>query len=99
MASDAWQDLRCPRCGQIDQVRKASAIVAQGTERQHLAGSSSTMGAIGGQTHGVIVAGGKVALTGVSATELSQRLAPPAQPEEPNKGWGYRLSDLLLVVG
>jgi hypothetical protein len=99
VTTDTLQALRCPQCGQIDQVRKASAIVAQGTELQQLSGSTSSIGAIGGESGGVVVSGGKVALTGVSATELSHRLASPAPFAEPSRGYRYHLEGVFFNLG
>ena len=60
----------CPSCRRIDQVRKVSSIVTEGTAR---VGYSDVLGTLAGSG------------SAVYQTALSQRLAPPARPEEKTK--------------
>jgi hypothetical protein len=88
------EDFICPVCKQIDRVEKVSVV--------HAAGTST--GAYSGGTVGIGVAGGTIGLggahtnlTGMSQTNLSQRLAPPAPPPPP-EGAGCFVGGLLFLL-
>lgn len=65
--------LYCPQCGQIDSVRKVSAIVSDGTSSSRYMGYGD---GIGYSSHGMIVMDQIINVTGGSQTQLSQLLMP-----------------------
>ncbi len=70
-------NLTCPQCGQIDSVRKVSAIVSDGTSSGTFSGYGD---GIGYSAHGMIVMDEVITITGSSQTELSWFLSPPIEP-------------------
>lgn len=77
----ATTSLYCPHCGQIDSVRKVSAIVSDGTSSSRYSGYGD---GIGYSSHGMMVMDEIINLTGNSQTQLSQLLSPPIKPYERN---------------
>ena len=81
--------VNCPRCGQIDTVRKVSAVVASDTSTGSFAGPTFGGGYAFGKQGGPTVGGGYTRLSGGVSTILSQKLTPPAQPEQQGIAWGW----------
>jgi hypothetical protein len=75
--------LRCPQCGEIDAVRKVSAIYN---------GGFSTV-----QNNSPLVPYGVVSRTITTITPLAQKLAPPPEPEKPGGMTAGCLLVLLLI--
>ncbi len=73
----ATTSLYCPHCGQIDSVRKVSAIVSDGTSSSRYTGYGD---GIGYSSHGMMVMDEIINLTGNSQTQLSRLLSPPIEP-------------------
>ncbi len=71
-------NLYCPQCGQIDSVRKVSAIVNSGTTSSSFSGYGDS---IGYSRNGMVFTDEFITLTGSSQTHLSQFLSPPIQPQ------------------
>lgn len=80
--------IECPRCGQIDDVKKASAIAAAGTSRSSYRGRSEVRGGSGRYVDTTISGGGQ--------TDLAARLSPPA---EPHAFWALAMIGGFLCVG
>jgi len=73
----------CPRCGQLDAVRKVRAIVTEGVSVGHYQSVAPLQWQ--GQTYYL-----PAQRETTSTTLLAQRLAPPSQPKKPNKAnYGY----------
>jgi hypothetical protein len=70
-------NLTCPQCGQIFSVRKASAIVSDGTASSTYSGYGD---GIGYSAYEMIVTDEAITITGSSQTQLSWLLSPPIKP-------------------
>jgi len=69
----------CPLCGQMDQVRKVTSIVAEGVSETRVQGTKPV--SWGGKTYYLLAE-----YAGSSATMLAIRLLPPL--EKPKTLWG-----------
>lgn len=75
--TNQFNRLCCPMCGEIDAVRKVSAIYSDGTQTGDFSGYY--YGSVSGKNLGWT--SGSVRMNGVSQTHLSQRLTPPTKPQ------------------
>jgi hypothetical protein len=91
--------LKCPKCGQIDMVQKVSALYGSGISVGEYGGPSIGVATPVGSGRPSLVTG-STRLSGVSQTALSAKLAPPAKPTYKTPG-GWLLTGfiVLLVVG
>ena len=86
--------MNCPHCKRIDMVQKVSAIVSAGiTESQS---GTVTIGRVSGDHDSGTYIGGSYS-TGVSVTNLVQRLSPPEEPTPPASF--ARLKIFLMIIG
>lgn len=85
----AYQRAVCPRCGQIDAVRKVSAVVSEGTTSSEQIGIAPNL--MGSDLY-------LVGLQGSSRTKLAQRLAPQAR-RPGGVGWRIFLAAAAVLVG
>lgn len=92
----AASSLSCPHCGQLDSVRKVSAIVSSGTSSGSYTGYGDGIGYSSG---GVMIMDELITLTGSSQTQLSSLLSPPIEPCEPNFELVLVCSALLGLFG
>jgi len=86
-------NLTCPQCGQIDSVRKVSAIVSDGTSSSWYSGYGD---GIGYSAHGMMVMDEVMTFTGSSQTELSHLLSPPIRPSERSL---FGIFLVMLLIG
>jgi hypothetical protein len=75
--SNDFHKLILSNCGQLDSVRKVSAIVSAGTSSGMYSGYGDS---IGYSAHGLIVMDEIITLSGSSQTQLCRLLSPPKQP-------------------
>src|SRR6266705_4917183 len=94
----AASSLSCPHCGQLDSVRKVSAIVSSGTSSGSYTGYGD---GIGYSSSGMIIMDELITLTGSSQTQLSSLLSPPR--ETPDRTFESKLarpgSICLMLLG
>jgi hypothetical protein len=98
MTATSPPSLSCPRCGQIDQVRKVSAVYASGTSTTSIESSTEGVGVTLGGSVGVGHA--RTLSRGSRHNALSLKLAPPARPSHSGNGNAeMTLGVVLLGVG
>jgi len=78
----------CPKCGQVDQIQKLTAIVSAGTHRT--VGTIATYGRTNVYNRdfeytGNAYSSSSTQVNTVARTELTQKLSPPQRPNQPIK--------------
>jgi len=88
----------CPECSKDDQIQKVSAIYHGGTTTTSLSGVTTTVSSPVGSNK-TQVGSGYSTMSGVSQTNLSSLLAPPAHPGDGSLGcwWGSLFAIVLSV--
>lgn len=84
-----YQSAVCPRCGQLDAVRKVSGVVSEGTSLIEQVGVAPSL--MGTDFY-------LIGMQGSSRTNLAQRLAPPAR-RPGGIGWRVFLAGAAILLG
>lgn len=88
--------VKCPKCGQIDMVQKVSALHGTGIAVGEYSGPSVGVVTPVGSGRPALVTG-STRLSGVSQTALSAKLAPPAKPIYKSPG-GWLLTGFIILI-